>query len=92
MFTGIIETVGTVEEIKAEGLNKHFRISSSIAQELKVDQSISHDGVCLTVTQLAPGGYWVTAIDETLKKSNLNSFKKGSIINLERCYESRWPV
>jgi riboflavin synthase len=85
MFTGIIEATGVVEEIKPEGLNKHFRISSAIAGELKVDQSISHNGVCLTVTQLTPGGYWVTAIDETLKKSNLGALKKGDRINHERC-------
>ncbi|HZY77968.1 MAG TPA: riboflavin synthase, partial [Cyclobacteriaceae bacterium] len=85
MFTGIVETTGVVQEIKSEGLNKHFKISSSIAGELKVDQSISHNGVCLTVTQLTADGYWVTAIDETLKKSNLGSLKKGDRINLERC-------
>jgi riboflavin synthase len=87
MFTGIIEALGTVEEIKIEGANKHFRISASIAPELKVDQSISHNGVCLTVTRLAPGGYWVTAIEETLQRSNLGTLKKGDVINLERCMQ-----
>lgn len=85
MFTGIIEATGVVEEIRQEGLNKHFKISASIAGELKVDQSISHNGVCLTVTQLVPGGYWVTAIDETLSRSNLGELKKGDSVNLERC-------
>jgi riboflavin synthase len=85
MFTGIIETLGTIEEIKTEGTNKHFRISSSIAPGLKIDQSISHNGVCLTVTQQANDAYWVTAIDETLSRSNLGNLKKGDKVNLERC-------
>lgn len=88
MFTGIIETIGVVEEIKPEGLNKHFRISASIASKLKVDQSISHNGVCLTVTKLVPGGYWVTAIDETLRRSNLGLLTNGDAINLERTMRS----
>ncbi|HMJ68063.1 MAG TPA: riboflavin synthase [Cyclobacteriaceae bacterium] len=88
MFTGIIEALGTVEEIRIEGLNKHFRISASIAQELKVDQSVSHNGVCLTVTQLAPGGYWVTAIEETLRRSHLGRIKPGHKLNIERCMKA----
>lgn len=87
MFTGIIETVGTVEEIRTEGTNKQFRISASIAPELKVDQSISHNGVCLTVTKLDSEGYWVTAIEETLQRSNLSQVKKGHWVNLERCMQ-----
>lgn len=87
MFTGIIESAGTVGEIKTEGANKHFLITSSIASELKVDQSISHNGVCLTVTQLADGGYWVTAIEETLQRSNLGLLKTGHVVNLERCMQ-----
>src|ERR1041385_8233956 len=85
MFTGIIETTGTVEEIRTEKGNVHFRVSATIANELKVDQSVSHDGVCLTVTQLQPGSYWVTAIEETLRKSALGAWKKGRSVNLERC-------
>jgi riboflavin synthase len=85
MFTGIIETTGTVEEIESDGLNKNFRISCRIAGELKVDQSVSHNGVCLTVTRLTSDGYWVTAIDETLRKSNLARLTKGDKVNLERC-------
>jgi riboflavin synthase len=88
MFTGIIETVGIVEEIKTDGLNRQFRISASIANELKVDQSISHNGVCLTVTELAQGGYWVTAIDETLSRSNLGTIKAGDKVNIERCMKA----
>lgn len=87
MFTGIIETVGKLEEIKKEGTNKSFLVSCSIADELKVDQSVSHNGVCLTVTRLATGGYWVTAIEETLQRSNLDALKKGDPINLERCMQ-----
>lgn len=85
MFTGIIETLGTVSEIKAEGSNSHIGIKSSISHELKVDQSVSHNGVCLTVTKIENGIHWVTAIDETLKKSTLGKLKKGDAINLERC-------
>lgn len=85
MFTGIIESIGEVAELKIEGTNRHFRIASAISDELKVDQSISHNGVCLTVTQVDKGAHWVTAIDETLKKSSLGQLVKGSRINLERC-------
>jgi len=85
MFTGIIESYGRVEEISTEGLNKTFRISSAIANELKVDQSVSHNGVCLTVVKKEGDNYWTTAIDETLKKSNLNELKVGDRVNLERC-------
>ncbi len=85
MFTGIIETFGTVEEITTENSNRNFRISSPIANEFKVDQSISHNGVCLTVTKTQGNSYWTTAIDETLTKSNLGRLKKGDRVNLERC-------
>jgi riboflavin synthase len=85
MFTGIIETSGKVEEIIPEGLNKTFRISSAFTGELKVDQSVSHNGVCLTFTKIDGDFYWTTAIDETLKKSNLGNLKKGDRVNLERC-------
>lgn len=85
MFTGIIETVGRLEEISSEGTNKTFRISAPIAGELREDQSVSHNGVCLTVTRLAADSYWVTAVEETLQRSNLGALKKGDIINLERC-------
>lgn len=85
MFTGIIESLATVQQIKEEGTNKHFQFSSVIAGELKVDQSVSHNGVCLTVTQSDKKSYWVTAIDETLKASNLGDLKVGDKANLERC-------
>lgn len=85
MFTGIIESVGKVKELKQEGTNLHLCIASSISEELKIDQSISHNGVCLTVTEVGEGHHWMTAIDETLKKSNLGSFEVGDEVNLERC-------
>ena len=88
MFTGIIETVGKVAEIQKSESNIGFRIESSISQELHIDQSISHNGVCLTVTTLMPGGYWVTAIDETLKKSNLGVLEINDVVNLERCMKT----
>jgi riboflavin synthase len=85
MFTGIIECLGKVESIKIDGLNKHFKITSPISNQLKIDQSVSHDGVCLTVTGIENDSHWVTAIHETLLKSNLNSWTVGTEINLERC-------
>ncbi len=85
MFTGIIETIGRLIEIKKEGGNTHFKFQSKISQELKVDQSVSHDGVCLTVVQIHEDCHWVVAIDETLRKSNLGLLKVGAEVNLERC-------
>jgi riboflavin synthase len=85
MFTGIIEAMGTVTEVKIEKTNFHFLVTSAISDQLKIDQSVSHDGVCLTVTEVLKGAHWVTAIKETLDKSNLASWKQGSKINLERC-------
>src|SRR5688572_21568042 len=85
MFTGIIETLGSVSDLKEQGSNVHVGIKSSISHELKVDQSVSHNGVCLTVTKIEKDIHWVTAIDETLKKSTLGKLKKGDAVNLERC-------
>ena len=85
MFSGIIETLGKVEDIRKEGSNLHLKISSAFSSQLKPDQSIAHNGVCLTVTSIEPGGYWVTAVEETLKKTNLGLLKTGDEINLERC-------
>jgi riboflavin synthase len=85
MFTGIIETIGEVSGFKDEGTNRHFKISSAISSELKIDQSISHNGVCLTVTATEGSAHWVTAIDETLQRSNLGKLARGSKVNLERC-------
>jgi riboflavin synthase len=88
MFTGIIEAPGTVKEIRGEGTNKHFTIASSISHELRVDQSIAHNGVCLTVVAQEGGTHTVTAIDETLQRSNLGLLTEGSLLNLERAMQS----
>jgi len=85
MFTGIVEVVGELLEIKPELGNVHFRVSSPISHELKIDQSLSHDGVCLTVTALGDNSHWVTAISETLEKTTLGTWKVGALLNLERC-------
>lgn len=85
MFTGIIEASGTVKSVRQEGSNKHFVVESPISSQLKIDQSVSHDGVCLTVVKVDTGSHTVTAVDETLQKSNLGKLKQGDAINLERC-------
>jgi riboflavin synthase len=85
MFTGIIETLGIVKDIIHSGSNITYLISSSIGQELKIDQSLAHDGVCLTVESIENDIHQVTAISETISKTNLTSWKIGSTINLERC-------
>lgn len=84
MFTGIIEELGTVREIRPEGSNIHFTIESPLAGSLKVDQSLSHNGVCLTVVEVMPGQYVVTAVEETLQRSNLGELSVGQQVNLER--------
>jgi riboflavin synthase len=84
MFTGIIETTGTIHSIEWNENNLSFWISSSISNELKIDQSVSHDGVCLTVDKTEGNVHRVTAIEETLSKTNLGDHKKGDEINLER--------
>lgn len=85
MFTGIIETVGAVAKLQREGSNTHFLIRSDISTQLKADQSVSHNGVCLTVTKTEASGHWVTAIQETLLKSALGNLSEGDEVNLERC-------
>lgn len=85
MFTGIIETLGKVVNLRLDQGNIHFTIQSEISKDLKIDQSISHNGVCLTVVEQQADTHVVTAIDETLKKSNLKSLKVGDLVNLERC-------
>ena len=85
MFTGIIETLGEVVSAEPEGTNRHFIIKSAISGELKVDQSVSHNGVCLTVTRTEAGSHEVTAVAETLEKSNLGGLRAGDRVNLERC-------
>lgn len=85
MFTGIIECMGKIESVSIEGTNKNFKIKSEISHELRVDQSLAHDGVCLTITKVENDCHWITAIDETLNKTTLNTWKSGDEINLERC-------
>lgn len=85
MFTGIIETLGVVEAIQQNGTNVTFTLRATIAPELKVDQSLAHDGVCLTVEKIEEGSYQVTAIEETIRKTNLAMWKVGRKVNLERC-------
>jgi len=84
MFTGIIEEIAEVVSLKKEGQNIHFSFISKITHELKIDQSIAHNGVCLTVVNIDSDVYTVTAINETLLKSNLGDLKIGSKVNLER--------
>lgn len=85
MFTGIIETLGEVIGVGQEQGNVHLTVRSDISAELKIDQSVSHNGVCLTVVACDQGTHQVTAIAETLQKSNLGQLKPGSKVNLERC-------
>lgn len=84
MFTGIIETLGTVKELRHDQDNLHLTISSAITPELKIDQSVAHNGVCLTVVAIDNDSYTVTAIRETIEKTNLGDWKKGDSVNLER--------
>ncbi len=85
MFTGIIETTGKIEDVQVSGTNKIFRISSSLSHELKVDQSVSHNGVCLTIEAISNDNHQLTAIAETLQKTNLDQWQPGDIVNIERC-------
>ena len=84
MFTGIIETLGRIKSIEKEQKNVHFTITSNITSELKIDQSVAHNGVCLTVVAINNNDYTVTAIQETLEKTNLGTWKTGDSVNLER--------
>ena len=84
MFTGIIETIGIVKSATEVGSNKSFWIESEISKELVIDQSISHNGVCLTVEEINENSHRITAIEETLKKTNLSTWEVGDFVNLER--------
>ncbi len=84
MFTGIIENIGVVKKVTSEGSNLHLTIESEFINDLQIDQSIAHNGVCLTVIDIDKNNYTVTAIEETLQKTNLNELRVGSLINLER--------
>ena len=85
MFTGIIETLGQITAVETSGTNRSFVVSSSVSNELKEDQSVSHNGVCLTVEKAANGTHIVTAVQETLQKTTLGNWEAGKWINLERC-------
>lgn len=85
MFTGIIEALAKVEKIERENSNVHFTFSCPFTHELRIDQSVAHNGCCLTVVSLDGNNYTLTAIDETLKKTNLGLLKIGDLVNVERC-------
>jgi len=87
MFTGIIEGIGTVKQIEKEGENVHFTLTCDFANELKIDQSLAHNGCCLTVVKIEGDQYVVTAIQETMLKTNLGSWDIGTKVNLERCMQ-----
>lgn len=87
MFTGIIEKLGKVKSLTPEGTNLHVEIESDLAPELQIDQSVAHNGVCLTVVSKTDTSYVVTAIQETLEKSNLGDLAQGDAVNLERCMQ-----
>lgn len=87
MFTGIIEQKGTVKEIISTGTNKTFWIESPISGQFTIDQSVSHNGVCLTVEEIIDGQHRVTAIEETLSKTNLGNWEKDTVVNIERCLQ-----
>lgn len=87
MFTGIIESLGTVKELIKDQQNLHITIESTISKELKIDQSVAHNGICLTVVKCDEHSHTVTAIQETLLKTNLMELKKGDKMNLERCMQ-----
>jgi len=84
MFTGIIESLGTVKELRQDQDNLHLTISSTITSELKIDQSVAHNGICLTVVAIDADAYTVTAIRETIEKTNIGDWKTGNSVNLER--------
>ncbi len=84
MFTGIIEDLGAIEKLEKDEGNLHITVSTSITSELKIDQSVAHNGVCLTVVGIDGGSYTVTAIQETLDKTNLGLLTKNNLVNIER--------
>lgn len=88
MFTGIIEATGTISSIETDGGNVHFFVRSTLTKELKIDQSVAHNGVCLTVVDITKDVYKVTAIQETLDKTNLGKLQPGNKVNLERSMPS----
>ena len=87
MFTGIIEKIGVVKEVIVNASNRTFWIASDISSQFKIDQSVSHNGVCLTVEEIKGNSHRVTAIEETLQKTNLGDWKEGSTVNIEQCLQ-----
>ena len=87
MFTGIIETTGIVKDIIVSGTNKTFWVASPLSDDFKIDQSVAHSGVCLTVEEITNVAHRVTAIEETLLKTNLHSWQINSVVNIERCMQ-----
>jgi riboflavin synthase len=87
MFTGIVEKTGIIKEVISHGTNTSFWVESELAAELKIDQSLSHNGVCLTVEEIKDGMHRVTAIEETILKTNAGSWAAGNVLNLERCMQ-----
>ncbi len=87
MFTGIIEALGKITQLRSEQGNLHITVASNISNELKIDQSVAHNGVCLTVVALEDGEHTVTAIEETLNKTSLGQLQEGDLLNLERCMQ-----
>jgi len=85
MFTGIIEAIGEITKLEKEGSNLHLTVRSPFTNELKIDQSVAHNGTCLTVVKINEDEYTVTAIDETLMRTNIGQLEVGHIVNLERC-------
>lgn len=85
MFTGIIESMGTILHVRTEGTNRHFTFKAEMTSELKVDQSVAHDGVCLTVVSIEGQSYTVTAVEETLARTTLGTWQVDDLVNLERC-------
>ncbi|MCF8254433.1 MAG: riboflavin synthase [Bacteroidia bacterium] len=88
MFTGIIETTGKILLLEKEGTNLNLWVGSNLSKELRVDQSVAHNGVCLTVVELGENSHKVTAVEETLSKTNLGNLEIGSLVNIERCMKS----
>jgi riboflavin synthase len=87
MFTGIIETTGIIKDIFSSGTNKTFWVESALAHQLTIDQSVAHNGVCLTVEEVKDGLHRITAIEETLLKTNLTGWKINTVVNIERCMQ-----
>ena len=88
MFTGIIETTATIAAVAQEGTNYHFTINSNITNQLKIDQSVAHNGVCLTVVKIEGDNYTVTAVAETINKTSLGDWQQGDVVNLERALKA----